>query len=83
MKKQMIAERNRRGEFIIAEGNKTVGVNYGSELPPRTYKYCAMPQAMRLASEGSKQRSLNLGLAQQESTRKRLLDTSMLKQTNG
>jgi len=50
MKKQMIAERNRRGEFIIAEGNKT---------------------AMRLASEGSKQRSLNLGLAQQESTRKR------------
>ena len=30
MKKQMIAERNRRGEFIIAEGNKTVGANYGS-----------------------------------------------------
>jgi regulator of protease activity HflC (stomatin/prohibitin superfamily) len=50
MKKQMIAERNRRGEFIIAEGNKT---------------------AMRLESEGSKQTSLNVGLAQQESTRKK------------
>lgn len=49
MKKQMIAERQRRGEFIIAEGKKT---------------------AMRLASEGAKQRSLNMGLAQQESTRK-------------
>mmetsp|Transcript_6826 Transcript_6826/g.16206 ORF Transcript_6826/g.16206 Transcript_6826/m.16206 type:complete len:362 (-) Transcript_6826:35-1120(-) len=50
MKKQMIAERNRRGDFIRAEGNKA---------------------AMRLTSEGTKMVKFNMGVAEQESTRKR------------
>lgn len=50
MKKQMVAERNRRAEFITAEGTKA---------------------AMRLQSEGSKLKSINLGVAEQEATRKR------------
>ena len=50
MKKQMIAERMRRAEFITAEGSKT---------------------AMRLQSEGSKMAKFNIGVAEQESTRKR------------
>jgi len=50
MKKQMIAERARRSEFIQAEGNKA---------------------AMRLKSEGVKIVKANLGVAEQEATRKR------------
>ena len=50
MKKQMLAERQRRGAFIIAEGKKTV---------------------MRLTSEGTKIVKINLGVAEQEATRKR------------
>jgi regulator of protease activity HflC (stomatin/prohibitin superfamily) len=50
MKKQMIAERSRRSEFIMAEGNKA---------------------AMRLKSEGVKIVKANLGVAEQEATRKR------------
>ena len=50
MKKQMVAERHRRGQFILAEGEKT---------------------AMRLEAEGNKVRMQNLGIANQEATRKR------------
>lgn len=50
MKKQMVAERHRRGEFIRAEGDKT---------------------AMRLQAEGNKAKRMNLGIANQEATRKR------------
>jgi len=50
MKKQMVAERTRRGDFIRSEGKKA---------------------AMRLTAEGSKMVSVNMGLAQQEATRKR------------
>lgn len=50
MKKQMVAERHRRGEFIRAEGDKT---------------------AMRLEAEGNKVKRMNLGIANQEATRKR------------
>lgn len=50
MEKQMIAERNRRGDFIRAEGNKA---------------------AMRLTSEGTKMVKFNMGVAEQEATRKR------------
>lgn len=50
MKKQMIAERQRRGEFIRSEGKKA---------------------AMRLEAEGTKVVKYNMGIAEQESTRKR------------
>ena len=50
MKEQMKAERERRAEFIEAEGNKT---------------------ATRLRSEGEKLRKTNLGVAEQEATRKK------------
>lgn len=50
MKKQMIAERARRSEFIQAEGAKA---------------------AMRLKSEGIKIVKANVGVAEQEATRKR------------
>mmetsp|Transcript_11083 Transcript_11083/g.30392 ORF Transcript_11083/g.30392 Transcript_11083/m.30392 type:complete len:367 (-) Transcript_11083:93-1193(-) len=50
MKAQMIAERNRRADFIQAEGNKA---------------------AMRLTSEGTKMVKFNMGVAEQEATRKR------------
>eukprot|EP00294_Goniomonas_avonlea_P013702 CAMPEP_0114561102 /NCGR_PEP_ID=MMETSP0114-20121206/11824_1 /TAXON_ID=31324 /ORGANISM="Goniomonas sp, Strain m" /LENGTH=353 /DNA_ID=CAMNT_0001746713 /DNA_START=16 /DNA_END=1077 /DNA_ORIENTATION=- len=50
MKKQMVAERTRRGEFIRSEGRKA---------------------AMRLTAEGTKVVKLNMGLAEQEATRKR------------
>mmetsp|Transcript_14066 Transcript_14066/g.33237 ORF Transcript_14066/g.33237 Transcript_14066/m.33237 type:complete len:249 (+) Transcript_14066:337-1083(+) len=50
MKKQMVAERTRRGEFIRSEGKKA---------------------AMRLTAEGTKVVKLNMGLAEQEATRKR------------
>lgn len=50
MKKQMIAERDRRGDFIRAEGAKA---------------------AMRLTSEGTKMVKFNMGVAEQEATRKR------------
>lgn len=50
MKKQMIAERERRSEFIHAEGNKA---------------------SMRLKSEGEKIVKANIGIAEQEATRKR------------
>lgn len=50
LKKQMIAERERRGEFIRAEGSKA---------------------AMTLTSEGTKIVKFNMGIAEQESTRKR------------
>ena len=46
----MVAERHRRGQFILAEGEKT---------------------AMRLEAEGNKVRMQNLGIANQEATRKR------------
>lgn len=49
MKRQMIAERTRRAEFITAEGSKS---------------------AMRLVSEGTKLEKYNLGVAEQEATRK-------------
>ena len=50
MKRQMIAERTRRAEFIIAEGRKS---------------------AMRLISEGTKMEKYNIGVAEQEATRKK------------
>jgi len=50
MKKQMVAERRRRGDFIRSEGKKA---------------------AMRLTAEGAKMVSVNMGLAQQEATRKK------------
>jgi len=50
MKKQMVAERERRGEFIRSEGKKA---------------------AMRLTAEGNKLVAINMGLAEQEATRKR------------
>jgi len=50
MRKQMIAERERRAHFITAEGQKA---------------------AMRLAADGAKLVKFNLGVAEQESTRKR------------
>lgn len=50
LKKQMIAERERRGDFIRAEGKKA---------------------AMTLTSEGTKMVKFNLGIAEQEATRKR------------
>ncbi|KAJ5066303.1 hypothetical protein M0811_03636 [Anaeramoeba ignava] len=50
MKKQMIAERHRRGEFIRSEGKK---------------------MSMKIQAEGSRIVSVNLGLAEQESTRKK------------
>lgn len=50
MKKQMLAERQRRGAFILAEGKKS---------------------AMRLTSEGTKIVKFNMGVAEQEATRKR------------
>jgi len=50
MKKQMVAERYRRSDFILAEGKKT---------------------AMNLVAEGSKRVELNLGIAEQECSRKR------------
>jgi len=49
MKKQMIAERTRRGDFIRSEGKKA---------------------AMRLEAEGKRLVSVNMGLAEQEATRK-------------
>lgn len=49
MKKQMVAERERRGEFIRAEGRKA---------------------ALRLSSEGTKAVKFNMGVAEQEATRK-------------
>ncbi|KAF0701301.1 Aste57867_8230 [Aphanomyces stellatus] len=49
MKRQMIAERTRRADFIQAEGKKA---------------------AMRLLSEGTKLQKYNMGVAEQESTRK-------------
>ncbi|ETV77278.1 hypothetical protein H257_08727 [Aphanomyces astaci] len=49
MKRQMIAERSRRADFIQAEGKKA---------------------AMRLLSEGTKLQKYNMGVAEQESTRK-------------
>jgi regulator of protease activity HflC (stomatin/prohibitin superfamily) len=50
MKREVIAERTRRAEFIEAEGNKA---------------------AMRLTSEGTKMVKSYVGIAEQESTRKR------------
>lgn len=50
MKEQMKAERKRRAEFIVAEGNKT---------------------ATRLVAEGEKMCKTNIGVAEQEATRKR------------
>eukprot|EP01132_Coremiostelium_polycephalum_P011947 gene11947-14623_t len=50
MKKQMVAERKRRGDFIQSEGQKA---------------------AMNLRAEGSKVVHINLGIAEQESTRKK------------
>lgn len=50
MKAQMIAERERRGDFIRAEGQKS---------------------AMTLTSEGTKMVKFNMGVAEQEATRKR------------
>lgn len=50
MKKQMVAERTRRGEFIRSEGKKA---------------------ALRITAEGQKNVSVNMGIAQQEATRKR------------
>jgi len=50
MKKQMVAERTRRADFIHSEGNKA---------------------AARLTAEGSKMVSVNMGIAQQEATRKK------------
>jgi regulator of protease activity HflC (stomatin/prohibitin superfamily) len=50
MKKQMLAERNRRAEFIVAEGKKS---------------------AMRLRSEGTKIVKFQMGVAEQEATRKK------------
>lgn len=50
MKSQMVAERDRRGEFIRSEGKKA---------------------AMRLRAEGTKIVKFNLGIAEQEATRKR------------
>lgn len=50
MKREVIAERTRRAEFIEAEGNKA---------------------AMRLTSEGTKIVKSYVGIAEQESTRKR------------
>jgi regulator of protease activity HflC (stomatin/prohibitin superfamily) len=50
MKQQMMSERNRRADFIKAEGNKA---------------------AVRLLSEGDKMEKINLGVAEQEATRKR------------
>merc|ERR1719198_1077946 len=50
MKKQMVAERYRRSDFILAEGKK---------------------KAMNLVAEGSKRVELNLGIAEQECSRKR------------
>mgnify|MGYP000598251525 CR=1 FL=1 len=50
LKKQMIAERERRGDFIRAEGKKS---------------------AMTLTSEGTKMVKFNMGIAEQEATRKR------------
>merc|ERR1719399_645354 len=50
MKKQMVAERTRRGEFVRSEGKKA---------------------AAKLTAEGSKVVQINIGLADQESLRKR------------
>jgi len=50
LKKQMIAERERRGDFIRAEGKKA---------------------AMTIRSEGTKLVKFNMGIAEQEATRKR------------
>lgn len=50
MKKQMVAERERRSDFIRAEGRKS---------------------AMNLKAEGVKRVELNLGIAEQECSRKR------------
>ncbi|KYQ96845.1 hypothetical protein DLAC_04151 [Tieghemostelium lacteum] len=50
MKKQMVAERKRRGDFIQSEGEKV---------------------AMNLLAEGQKYERINLGIANQESTRKK------------
>lgn len=55
MQKQMVAERQRRSDFIMAEGSKA---------------------AMRIKSEGDKMRSLNLGIAEQDATRKQSEGTS-------
>jgi len=49
MKKQMIAERQRRGDFIISEGKKS---------------------AMKLQSEGTMKVQINMGIAEQQNTRK-------------
>mmetsp|Transcript_11302 Transcript_11302/g.33518 ORF Transcript_11302/g.33518 Transcript_11302/m.33518 type:complete len:389 (-) Transcript_11302:179-1345(-) len=49
MKKQMIAERQRRGDFIISEGKKS---------------------AMKLEAEGSMKVQINMGIAEQQKTRK-------------
>jgi len=49
MKKQMIAERQRRGDFIISEGRKS---------------------AMKLQSEGTMKVQINMGIAEQQNTRK-------------
>eukprot|EP01133_Synstelium_polycarpum_P003564 gene3564-4077_t len=50
MKKQMVAERRRRGDFIKSEGDKA---------------------AMNLKAEGEKVFLINMGIAEQESTRKK------------
>ena len=49
LKLQMLAERNRRAEFIVAEGKKS---------------------AMRLQSEGTRVERYQMGIAEQESTRR-------------
>ncbi|EGC33577.1 hypothetical protein DICPUDRAFT_36493 [Dictyostelium purpureum] len=50
MKKQMVAERKRRGDFIKSEGEKA---------------------AMSLLADGKRMEYINLGIAEQESTRKK------------
>lgn len=50
LKKQMVAERSRRADFIRSEGVKA---------------------AMRITAEGQKQVAVNMGIAEQEGTRKR------------
>ena len=68
MKKQMVAERNRRGEFILsegkkaamrinAEGNKVVRMNYG----------IADQESMRKRSEGDKDAKIEIAYAESRS----------------
>ena len=56
LKKQMIAERERRGDFIRAEGKKA---------------------AMTIRSEGTKLVKFNMGIAEQEATRKRYVHVEL------